>query len=48
MWTNQKMKFEAFIHNDDTKCFHMVVQGTQKMVVMSHINFEDQTLIKRW
>ncbi len=30
------------------KCFHMVVQGTQKMVVMSHINSEDQTLIKRW
>jgi hypothetical protein len=26
----------------------MVVQGTQKMVVMSHINSEDQTLIKRW
>ncbi len=25
MWINRKMKFEAFIHNDDTKCFHMAI-----------------------
>ncbi len=47
MWIDQKMKFEAFIRNDDAKCFHMAIQGTQKMVVMGHINFEDQALIKR-
>jgi hypothetical protein len=41
MWDNYKMKFEAFIHNDEEKCFHMVVQGTQKVVVMGHINLED-------
>jgi hypothetical protein len=29
MWINWKMKFEAFIHNDDAKCFHMAVQRTQ-------------------
>jgi hypothetical protein len=46
MWTYWKMKFEAFIHNDDEKCFHMVVQRTQKMVVMGYIYFEDQVLIK--
>ncbi len=28
--------------------FPMVVQGTWKMVVMGHINFDDQVLIKRW
>jgi hypothetical protein len=42
------MKFEVFIHNDDMKCFHMVVQWTQKVVVMGYINFKDETLIKRW
>jgi len=26
----------------------VVIQGTQKMVVMGCINFEDHTLIKRW
>jgi hypothetical protein len=41
------MKFEAFIHNDDPKCFHMVIQRTQKMVMMGCINFEDEALIKR-
>jgi len=48
MWSNQKMKFATFIHNDDMKCFHMVVQDTHKLVVMGHINFEDHVLIKRW
>jgi hypothetical protein len=48
MWTNEKMKSKTFINDDDTKCFHMVVQGTQKMVVMGRINFEDHALIKRW
>ncbi len=48
MWNNQKMKFAAFIHNDDMKCFHMVIQNTHKLVVMGHINFEDHVLIKRW
>jgi hypothetical protein len=26
----------------------MVIQGTQKMVMMGRINFKDQALIKRW
>jgi len=47
MWSNWKMKFVVFIHNDDTKCFHVVVQGTHKLMVMGHINFEDHALIKR-
>jgi hypothetical protein len=42
------MKSTTFIHNDDVKCFHMVVQGTHKLVMMGHINFEDHALIKRW
>jgi hypothetical protein len=41
------MKFAMFIHNDDAKCFHVDVQGTHKLVVMGHINFEDHALIKR-
>jgi hypothetical protein len=41
------MKFEAFIHNDDAKCFHMVVQRTHKFVVMGHIYYKDHVLIKR-
>jgi hypothetical protein len=41
MWTYWKMKFEAFIHNDDAKCLHVVVQGTQQMVVMGYISFEN-------
>jgi len=47
MWSNQKMKFVTFIHNDDAKCFHMVVQRKHKLVVMGCINFEDHVLIKR-
>jgi ATP-dependent Clp protease adapter protein ClpS len=41
MWTNHKMTSKAFIHNDDVTCFHMVIQGIQKMVGMGGINFED-------
>ncbi len=49
MWTNHKMTSKTLIHNDDVTCFHMVVQGTQKMVMMGDINFEDQALIKtKW
>jgi hypothetical protein len=41
------MKFAMFIHNDDVKCFHVVVQGTHKLVVMGGINFEDHVLIRK-
>jgi hypothetical protein len=41
------MKFATFIHNDDVKCFHVVVQRKHKLVVMGCINFEDHVLIKR-
>ncbi len=47
MWSNQKMKSKTFIHNDDIKCFHVVVQRTHKHVVMGCINFKDHALIKR-
>jgi hypothetical protein len=42
MWSNWKMKFVTFIHNDDIKCFHMPVQGTHEL----RINFENDALIK--
>jgi hypothetical protein len=48
MWSNQKMESATFIHSDDAKCFHMAIQGTHKLVVMGHINFEDHALIKTW
>jgi hypothetical protein len=35
------------IHNDDMKCFHVVVYEIDKLVVMGHINFKDHALIKR-
>jgi hypothetical protein len=41
------MKSMISIHNDDMKCFHMVVQETHKLVVMGHINLKDHALIKR-
>jgi hypothetical protein len=41
------MKFAMFTHNDDAKCFHVVIQETHKLVVMGRINFEDYALIKR-
>ncbi len=44
MWNNWKMKSTTFIHNDDLKCFHVVVQGSHKLVLMGHINFEDRVL----
>jgi hypothetical protein len=47
MWNNWKMQFATFIHNDDTKNFHVVVQGTHKLVMMGRINFEDFALIQR-
>jgi len=47
MWSNWKMKFTTFNHNDDVKCFHVVVQGTHKLVVMGRINFKDDVFIKR-
>jgi hypothetical protein len=47
MWNNRKMKCVMFIHNDDVKCFHVVVQGTHKLVMMGCINFKDHALIKR-
>jgi hypothetical protein len=40
------MKSAIFIHNDDVKCFHVVVQGTHKLVVMGRIIFADHALIK--
>jgi hypothetical protein len=42
------MKTKAFIHNDEVTCFHMAVQGTQKVIVMGHHNFKDSELNKRW
>ncbi len=47
VWSNWKMKFAAFIHNDDMDCFHMVIQKIDKLILMGHINFEDHVLIKR-
>jgi hypothetical protein len=47
MQSNRKMKFVTFTHTDDVKCFHVVIQGTHKLVVMGHINFGDHALIKR-
>jgi hypothetical protein len=41
MWTNRKMQFETVIHNNDVKCFHVAILGTQKMVVIGHINFKE-------
>jgi hypothetical protein len=34
MQSSQKRRFEAFIHNDEVTCFHVVLQGTQKMIVI--------------
>ncbi len=47
MWSNQKMKSTTFIHNDDAKCFHVVIQVTRKLVMMGCINFKDHVLIER-
>ncbi len=44
MWS----KSRTFIHNDDVKCFHVVVQRTHKLVVMGHIKFGDHALINKW
>jgi len=43
------MKFEAFIHNDEVTCFHVVVQGLQKVIVMDRHDFKGEALIfKKW
>ncbi len=42
------MKYATFIHNDDVKCFHIVLQRTHILVMMGCINFEDHVLIKIW
>ncbi len=47
MWSRWKVKYATFIHNDDVKCFHVVIQRTYKLVMMGCINFEDHALIKR-
>jgi hypothetical protein len=47
MWSDQKMRSMMSMHNDDMKCFKMVVQETNKLVVMGYINFKDHALIKR-
>jgi hypothetical protein len=41
------MKSTTFIHNDDAKCFHVVVQATHKLIMMGCINFKDHALVKR-
>jgi len=48
MWSNRKVKFVMFIHNDNVKCFHVVVEMTHKFILMGRINFEDYAIIKRW
>jgi len=45
MWNNKKMKYVTFIHNDDAKCFHVAIQGTQTLM-MGSVNFKDHVLIK--
>jgi hypothetical protein len=42
------MIFKMLIHNDEVMCFHVVVQRTQKVVVMGRHNFKDEALIRRW
>jgi hypothetical protein len=47
MQSSQKMRSEALIHNEVVTCFHVALQGTQKMIMMDHHNFKDETLIKK-
>jgi hypothetical protein len=47
MWSNWKMKFVAFIHNDDVKCFAWLYKETHKLVAMGCINFELHVSNKR-
>jgi hypothetical protein len=44
MQNNQNMRFEVFIHNDDVLCFHVDVQGTQKIVMIGRHNSKDEAL----
>jgi hypothetical protein len=41
------MRFEAFIYNDEVKCFHVVIHATQRVIMMGHHSFKDRGLIKR-
>jgi hypothetical protein len=41
------MRFEVLIYNDEVKCFHVVIHGTQRVIVMGHHSFKDRGLIKR-
>ncbi len=34
------MKSTTFMYNDDVKCFHVVIQGKNKLVAMGCTNFE--------
>jgi hypothetical protein len=47
MQNNQHMGSKGFIHNHDVTCFHVAIQGTQKVVGMDCHNFKDEVLIKR-
>jgi hypothetical protein len=43
------MRSKVFIHNDEMTCFHVAMQGTQKLVVMGCHNFKDEALfLKQW
>jgi CTP:phosphocholine cytidylyltransferase-like protein len=48
MWSKQKMKSVAFVHHDDVECFHVVIQGRHKLVMMGRIYFDNHALIKIW
>jgi hypothetical protein len=45
-WVVLNEPTQGYFH-PDMKCFHIVVQGTHKIVLISCINFEDHALIKR-
>lgn len=36
-----------FIYNDEVKCFHVAIHGTQRVIVMGHHSFNYRGLIKR-
>ncbi len=46
MQSSQNRRYEVFIHNNEVTCFHVVLQATQKLIVMNHHNFKDEALIK--
>jgi hypothetical protein len=47
MQSSQKMRYEAFIPNDEVTCLHVAIQGTQKVIVIGRHDFKDEALIKR-